>query len=112
MHDDHHVRTPRRRCQAKKVAQDTEKKHGMLLVVVLAKHGGCLSSVDRDRGLRIWSEREARRLECETRLTAYLERARSSTERVRDSLLVGVGTSEELVTGVIPKSQIFLGCWS
>ena len=42
-------------------AQDTEQKHGkhgsgaplssfpLLLVVVLAEHGGCLSSVDRDR---------------------------------------------------------------
>ena len=56
-------------------AQDTEQKHGkhghgallssspLLLVVVLAEHGGCLSSVDRDRGLRIWNEREARRNE-------------------------------------------------
>ena len=34
----------------------------LLLGVVLAEHGGCLSSVDRDR--------------------EYLERARSSTERV------------------------------
>ena len=70
-------------------AQDTEQKHGkhgsgaplssfpLLLVVVLAKHGGCLSSDDRDRELRIWNEREA-----ETRWTAYLERARSSIERV------------------------------
>ena len=60
-------------------AQDTEQKHGkhasgallssfpLLLVVVLAEHGGCLSSVDRDRGLRNWNEREARRNECETR---------------------------------------------
>ena len=60
-------------------AQDTEQKHGehgsgaplssfpVLLVVVLAEHGGCLSSVDRDRELRIWNEREARRHECETR---------------------------------------------
>ena len=75
-------------------AQDTEQKHGkhgsgaplssfpLLLVVVLAEHGGCLSSVDRDRELRIWNEREARRNECETRWTVYLERARSSTERV------------------------------
>ena len=54
----------------------------LLLVVVLAEHGGCLSSVDRDRELRIWSEREARQHECETRWTAYLERARSSSERV------------------------------
>ena len=80
-------------------AQDTEQKHGkhgsgaplssfrLLLVVVLAEHGGCLSSVDRDCELRIWSEREARRNECETRWTAYLERARSSSERVRNSLL-------------------------
>ena len=91
-------------------AQDTEQKHDkhgsgaplssflLLLVVVLAEHGGCLSSVssvDRDRELRIWNEREARRHECET------------------PLLVDVGTScEELVTGVIPKSQIFFGCWS
>ena len=60
-------------------AQDTEQKHGkhdsgaplssfpLLLVVVLAEHGGCLSSVDRDLELRIWNEREARRHECETR---------------------------------------------
>ena len=46
-------------------AQDTEQKHGkhgggaplssfpLLLVVVFAEHGGCLSSVDRDRELRI-----------------------------------------------------------
>ena len=74
-----HVRTAHRRCQAQIVAQDTEQKHGkhgsgaplssfpLLLVVVLAEHGGCLSSVDRDRELRIWNEREARRHECETR---------------------------------------------
>ena len=74
-------------------AQDTEEKHGkhgsgallssfpLLLVVVLAEHGGCLSSVDRDRGLRIWNEREARRNECETR-------RQLSLERVRNSLLV------------------------
>ena len=61
-------------------AQYTEQKHGnhgsgallssfpLLLFVVLAEHGGCLSSVDRDRELRIWNEREARRHECETRL--------------------------------------------
>ena len=73
-------------------AQDTEQKHGkhgsgaplssfpLLLVVVLAEHGGCLSSsVDHDRELRIWSDRGAR---------------------------------EELVIGVIPKAQIFIGCWS
>ena len=75
-------------------AQDTEQKHGkdgsgaplssfpLILAVVLAEHGGRLSSVDRDRELRIWNEREARRHECETRWTAYLERAWSSTERV------------------------------
>ena len=68
-------------------AQDTEQQHGkhgsgallssfpvLLVVGVSAEHGGCLSSVDRDRGLRIWSEREARR---------------------NESLLVDVGTSEE-----------------
>ena len=71
--------TAHRRCQAQIVAQDTEKKHGkhcsgaplssvpLILGVVLAEHGGCLSSVDRDRELRIWNEREARRHECETR---------------------------------------------
>ena len=60
-------------------AQDTEQKHGkhgsgaplssfpLILAVVLAEHGGRLSSVDRDRELRIWSERGARRHECETR---------------------------------------------
>ena len=84
----------------------------LILGVVLAEHGGCLSSVDRDRELRIWNEREARRNECETRRSAYLERVRSLSTRMWDSLLVDVGTSEELVTGVIPKSQIFLGCWS
>ena len=74
-----HVRTAHHRCQAESVAQDTELKHGkhgsgallssflVLLVVVLAEHGGCLPSVDRDRELRIWNEREARRNECETR---------------------------------------------
>ena len=67
-----HVRTAHRRCQAQIVAQDTEQKHGkhgsgallssfpLLLVVVLAEHCGCLSSVDRDRELRIWNERGAR----------------------------------------------------
>ena len=87
-------------------AQDTEQKHSkhgsgtllssfpLLLVAVLAEHGGCLSSVDRDRGLRIWNEREARRNECETRCWLALERD-------RNSLLV-----------VTPKSQIVLGCWS
>ena len=75
-------------------AQDTEQqhcKHGsgaplssfpLLLVVVLAEHSGCLSSVDRDRELRIWNEREARRHECETRRIACLEPAGSSSERV------------------------------
>ena len=70
----------------KSVAQDTVQKHckhgsgallssfPLLLVVVLAEHGGCLSSVDRDRGLRIWNEREARRNECETRCWLSLER--------------------------------------
>ena len=60
-------------------AQDAEQIHGkhgsgellssfpLLLVVVLAEHGGCLSSVGRGRGLRIWNEREARRHECEIR---------------------------------------------
>ena len=71
-------------------AQDTEQIHGkhgsgallssfpLLHVVVLVEHGGCLSSVDRDRGLRIWNERN----ECETRWVANLERAGSSSERV------------------------------
>ena len=71
-------------------AQDTEQKHGkhgcgaplssfpLLLVVVLAEHGGCLSSVDRDRELRIWNEREARRNEFETRRWFTLERVRNS----------------------------------
>ena len=89
-----HVRTAHHRCQAQSVAQDTEQIHGkhgsgallssfpLLLVAVLAEHGGCLSSVDRDRGLRIWNEREACRNECETRWIAYLERAGSSSERV------------------------------
>ena len=35
----------------------------LFLVAVLAEHVGCLSSGDRDRGLRIWNEREARRNE-------------------------------------------------
>ena len=52
------------------------------VVVVLTEHGGCLSSVDRDREFRIWNEHEARRNECESRWTACLERARSSSERV------------------------------
>ena len=74
--------------------QDTGQKHckhgrgallglfPLLLVVVLAEHVGCLSSVGRDRGLRIWNEREARRNEFETRWIACLERAGSSSERV------------------------------
>ena len=56
-------------------AQDTEPIHGkhgsgallgsfpLLFVVVLVEHVGCLSSGDRDRGLRIWNECEARRNE-------------------------------------------------
>ena len=95
-----HVRTAHHRCLAQSVAQDTEQMHGkhgsgallssfpLLLVVVLVEHVGCLSSGDRDRGLRIWNEREARRNECETRCWLSLE-------RVRNSLLV-----------VTPKSQI------
>ena len=89
-----HVRTAHPRCQAQIVAQDTEQKHGkhgsgaplssfpLLLVVVLAEHGGCLSFVDRDRELRIWSEREARRNEWETRYW------------------------------LTSKRSLFLGCWS
>ena len=89
-----YVRTAHHSCEAQSVAQDTEQKHDkhgsgalmssflLLLVAVLAGHGGCLSSVDRDRGLRIWNEREARRNECETRGTAYLEQAGSTLERV------------------------------
>ena len=50
----------------------------LLLVVVLAEHGGCLSSVDRDRELQIWNERGARRHECETRCWLTLERVRNS----------------------------------
>ena len=69
------MRTAHHRCQAQSVEQDTEQKHGkhgsgallsslpLLLVAVLAEHGGCLSSVGRDRGLQIWNEREARRNE-------------------------------------------------
>ena len=68
-----HVRTAHHRCQAQSVAQDAQQIHGkhgsgallspfpMLLIAVLAERVGCLSSGDRDRGLRIWSEREARR---------------------------------------------------
>ena len=64
--------TAHRRCQAQIVAQDTEQKHGkhgsgaplssfpLILAVVFTEHGGRLSSVDRDRELRIWNEREAR----------------------------------------------------
>ena len=89
-----HVRTAHRWCQAQIVAQDTEQKHGkhgsgawlssfpLILAVVLTEHGGRLSSVDRDRELRIWNERGARRNGCETRWTAHLERAWSSMERV------------------------------
>ena len=85
-----HVRTAHRRCQAQIVAQDTEQKHGkhgsgaplssfpLLLVVVLAEHGGCLASVDRDRELGIWNERETRRLESVTRCWLTLERVRNS----------------------------------
>ena len=100
-----HVRTAHDRCQAQSVAQDAGQIHGkhgsgallslfpLFLVAVLAEHGGCLSSGDRDRGLPIWNEREARRNECETRWVANLERARSSSERVWNSVLVVVGTS-------------------
>ena len=91
MHDDHPcAHSPSQVSSTKVSREDTEQKHGkhgsgallssfpLLLVVVLAEHGGCLSSVDRDCGLRIWSEREARRNECETRWVVNLERARSS----------------------------------
>ena len=66
-------------------AQYTEQKHGqhgggaplssflLFFVVVLAEHGGCLSSVDRDRELRIWNEREAGRNERETRYLSHSE---------------------------------------
>ena len=102
----------------KSVAQDTEQKYGkhgsgallssfpLLVVAVLAEHGGCLSSVDRDCGLRIWKEREARRAsvrlvelrilnEREARRNECETRCWLSLERVRNSLLV-----------VTPKSQI------
>ena len=87
-------------------AQDTEQKHGkhgsgaplssfpLILAVVLAEHGGRLSSVDRDRELRIWNEREARRHECETRCWLTLERVRNllleSFRSRRFSLLAGL----------------------
>ena len=105
-------------------AQDTEQKHGkdgsgaplssflVLLVVVLAEHGGCLSSVDRTVscesgtsaklvgtsvrlvGLHIWSEGGARQNECETRCWLTLE-------RVRNSLLES-----------FRSRRLSLGCWS
>ena len=39
----------------------------------------------------------------DTSVVVNVERARSSSERVCDSLLDDVGTGKELVTGVIPK---------
>ena len=95
-------------CQAKTghtCAQDTEQIHGKhgsgaplssspLILVVLAEHCGCLSSADRDRELRIWNEREARRHECETRCWLTLERVRNSLlesfRSRRFSLLAGL----------------------
>ena len=50
----------------------------LILAVVLAEHGGRLSSVDRDREFRIWNERGARQNECETRCWLTLERVRNS----------------------------------
>ena len=74
----HDVRTAHHRCQAQSVAEYTEQKHckhgsgallssfPLLLVVVLAEHGGCLSSADRDREL----ERSAKLVDTSVRLVA------------------------------------------
>ena len=71
--------------------QDTEQKHGqhgsraplssfpLILVVVLAEHGGSLSSVNRDRELRILNERGVSQNECETHWWLMLERVRNSS---------------------------------
>ena len=86
-------------------AQDAEQKHCkhgsgallssfLLLFVVVLVERGCLSSVDRDRELRIWSERETRRNECETRCWLPLE-------RVRNSLLES-----------FQNRRLSIGCWS
>ena len=76
----------------------------LLLVVVLAEHGGCLSSVDRDRELRIWNEREARRNECETRCWLTLERVRNSLLESFQSrrLSMVAGRDAKSQTGQIP----------
>ena len=64
----------------------------LFLVAVLAEHVGRLSSGDRDRGLRIWNEREARRNECGTRFWSSLEQVWKSllvvTPKVADCPLV------------------------
>ena len=92
-------------------AQDTEQilgKHGsgvllspfpLFFVAVLVEQVGCLSSGDRDRGLRIWNEREARRNDQGTRCWLSLE-------RVRNSLLVVTSKSQILPWMLLqPQSQ-------
>ena len=61
------ARKTQSRNTANMVAERRLSSFPLILAVVLAEHGGRLSSVNRDRGLRIWNEREARRHECETR---------------------------------------------
>ena len=75
-------------------AQDTEQEHGKHGSGTLLSSFLLVGTSVRLVGLRIWSVREARRNECETRCWLSLE-------RVRNSLLV-----------VTAKSQIVLGCWS
>ena len=102
------IHSPFHSCREKCVARWTQihGKHGsaallssfpLLLVVVLAEHGGWLSSVDRHRWIAYLERARSSSTRVWNSWVVNLERARSSSERVWDSLDCISGTSAKLV---------------